>query len=202
MPECRYCGESFEDDDTYLTHLESAHPEDLGPIDRRRLSAEQDTGGTLGIGTGPLALGAIVLVVAAVAVYITVFAGGNGDTSSGVPTPHSVGNVHYHGTIEVAIDGTRIDFSRPVFQYRNTGVDAFHFEGGDGSRWHVHAQGVTLQRALASLGIEVTADSVTVDGTTYRDGAQTTVIIEVNGNSVDPSTYILQPEDHIRIVVR
>lgn len=201
MPDCRYCDASFETEDAYLTHLQDAHADELSPIDKRRVAAGDRADGGLGISTGPLVIGAIVLTVGVLVAYVSFFSGGNTDGQSGELTPHSVGTVHSHGTIEVIIMGTPIDFSQPQYQYHQTRTDAFHFEGGDGTQWHLHAQGVTLQWAMASLGIDITATTVTIDDTTYRDGDDTSVIIAVNGQSVEPSEYVLGEGDHIRIVV-
>lgn len=201
MPDCRYCDEAFDTEDAYLSHLEEAHGNELGPIDRRRIAAGTGGEGGFGIATGPLVIGAIIIVVAALIGYVTFFANDGSNASSGEMTPHSIGSVHAHGTIEVVIKGTLVDFSQPRYQYHQTGIDAFHFEGGDGTTWHLHAQGVTLQWALSSLGIEVTTNTVTVNGTTYRDGENTTVVIEVSGQSVEPSEYLLSEGDHVRIVV-
>lgn len=201
MPDCRYCDDSFDTEEAYLTHLEEVHGDELGPIDRRRIAAGRGDGGGIGIATGPLVIGAVIIVVAALIGYVTFFANGGSDGASGELTPHDLGSVHAHGTMEVVIKGTPIDFSQSEYQYHQTGTDAFHYEGGDGTTWHLHAQGVTLQWALATLGIEVTADTVTIDGTTYRDGENATVTIEVNGQPVDPSEYILSEGDRVRIVV-
>ena len=95
---------------------------------------------------------------------------------------------------------------------RTSRAYAFDFEGGDGQVWHGHAQRVTLEWAMSSLGIEVTTNAVTFEGTTYRDSdPQYAVSVTVNGEPVDPGAYVLQgaPEaqnagregDRIRIVV-
>ncbi|ARS89155.1 hypothetical protein [Natrarchaeobaculum aegyptiacum] len=36
MPDCDYCGASYSDQEAYLEHIGSAHPNELGRIDRRR----------------------------------------------------------------------------------------------------------------------------------------------------------------------
>jgi len=195
MPECRYCGETFETEDAELAHLEAEHADELGRIDRRRLG---DDGGGSGVSGGPVVVGLVVVLVAVVAGYVAFVAGDGGDAAA---APSDVGSVHYHGTIEVVIEGEPVDFSRAEYQYRSTNVDAFHFEGGDGSRWHVHARGVTLEWAMSSLGIEVTEGSVTFGGETHRDGEGASVTVAVSGSPVDPSGYVLQEGDHIRVVV-
>lgn len=192
MPDCGYCEESFDAEGAYHEHLREVHADELGPIDRRRVAPE-DGGG--GLPTGPLAIGIVLLVAAAVVGYV-IFLPGGGSAGDG---PSNLGSVHYHGTMEVVIDGDRVDFSQSRYQLQ---ADAFHFEAGDGTRWHVHAQGVTLAWAIESLGIAVTPDSVTVDGTTYDDAdAGTDVSVTVNGEPVTPSSYVLQQGDAVRIVV-
>jgi hypothetical protein len=61
---------------------------------------------------------------------------------------------------------------------------------------------------MATLGLEVTEDTVTYEGTTYRDSDPgTTVEVLVDGEAIDPSTYTLdgadtaENGDHVRIVV-
>ena len=194
MPECGYCGAEFDDEGAYLDHLRDEHFEELGPIDRRRVDPPSSGGG---LPTGPLAIGAVVLFSAALVVYVTFFVG-----SGGGDGPRNVGSVHYHGMMTVVIDGAQVDFSDDAYQFRQTGVRAFHYEANDGSEWHVHAEGVTLAWALDSLGFEVTATTVAVDGTTYDDAdPDTTVSVTVNGESVTPSAYVLREGDDVRIVV-
>lgn len=198
MPDCRYCDQSFETEDAYLEHLEETHPGELGPIDRRRLGGS----GGFDVDIGPIALLLVIGVSVAIVAYVVFFSGGGSSAPAGTVaiTPTGVGTAHFHGTIDVIIAGDRLDFARDRYQLQDR---AFHFEGGEGSRWHAHAQRITIEYAMATLGIQVTSDSVTVDGTTYRDGASgTTVIVEANGQAVDPRTYVLQDGDHIRIVVR
>ncbi|WP_435069443.1 hypothetical protein [Haloplanus sp. C73] len=195
MPECRYCGETFDDEDAHEAHLEGTHADELGPIDRRRLSVDDDDGG---ISLRLAALGVVILLAGVVVVYATLM---GSDGAGRVIEPRDTGAVHYHGTINVTIDNQSVGFSQQRFQYESTGVDAFHFEDGDGSQWHVHARSVTLQWAMATVGLEVNEGTVTVDGTTYGDDPGETSIVEVDGAEVEPSTYILQEGDHIRIVV-
>lgn len=192
MPDCGYCDDTFDDEATYRAHLREAHADELGPIDRRRVDTE--SGG--GLPTGPLAIGVVLLVAAAVVGYVIFLPGGNAGSDAG---PHNLGGVHYHGSMEMVIDGERVDFSQSKYQLQ---ADPFHFEANEGTRWHVHAEGVTLAWAMESLGISVTADSVTFEGTTYDEAdPDTTVRITVNGEPVTPSSYVLQRGDAVRIVV-
>lgn len=198
MPDCDHCGASFDEEQPYLEHLAEAHWDDLGPIDRRRVEEAVDAEEQL-ISRRVALLGAGGLGLAVVGGAGLFLSGGNDDGSAGAPTPHAVGSVHYHGTMVVAVDGQRVDFSRDEYQLQ---ADFFHFEGGDGERWHAHAQGVTLKRALASLGIGVTETTLTLDGTTYDDAdPDTSVSVTVDGESVDPATYVLQEGDEVRIIV-
>jgi hypothetical protein len=203
MVDCDYCGESFGDEDAYLDHLGSVHCDELGRIDRRRVEAASD--GEDPVGTGTILLVAGVVVAIAAVGGAALLAGGAGGSGSGggsdggVTQPTALGSVHYHGTMEVVIDGRRIDFSRDRYQLR---ADAFHYEAGDGSQWHVHARQVTLRFALGTLGIQVNETGVTVGETTYRDGTDgTSVTLTVNGESVTPADYVLQEGDHVRLVV-
>lgn len=196
MPECAYCGDSFDGEEAYLAHLRAAHEDELGPIDRRRVATEASGG----LPTGPLAIGAVVLAAAAVVAYVVFLSSSGGGAAADGPT--NVGSVHFHGTIEMVVDGERVDFGQPQYQYRNTGVRAFHFEGDDGSRWHGHAEGVTLAWAMDSLGINVTESTVTYDGTTYDDAdPDTNVSITVDGEPVVPGEHVLQEGDAVRVVV-
>lgn len=199
MPECEYCDASFEDEQSYETHLGTEHSDELGPIDRRRISAhtdEEDTDRPIGL----IVLGVFLVVAIGVGVFMFLSSSNGSSTEfQAEQQPSNLGSVHSHGTIEVAIDGQRIDFSQSQYQEQ---ADAFHFERGEGTRWHVHAQGVTLEYAMATLGINVTDSTVTYQGTTYRDSdSNTTVTITVNDEPVTPSEYVLQEGDRIRIIV-
>ncbi|WP_435176651.1 hypothetical protein [Halorussus sp. AFM4] len=196
MPECEHCGASFDDEDAYVRHLGDEHADDLGPIESRRVAElESDGGGRdavmYGAGLGALALGGLLA-------YLLFFSGGAGTTDpSAAGGPTDVGSVHYHGTINATIGGQQLDFSRQQFQLQDR---AFHFENGQGQRWHAHAKGVTLAYAMQTLGINVTDDTVAYDGTTYGDDPGESVTITVNGEPVTPSEYVLQQGDRVRIV--
>jgi len=193
---CDYCDATFDDEDDYLAHLAAAHDGELGAVDRRRVAqAVDDTDG--GRATGAFVLGAILAVAVVAGGGVILLSTGGGDDS---PTqPSDVGSAHYHGTIEVVIDGRQLDFSQREYQLR---ADAFHFEGGDGERWHVHARGVTLEYALSTLGIDTNGSQLSFGGTTYRDGdSATTVAVTVNGDSVTPSDYRLRADDRVQVVV-
>lgn len=198
MVECDYCSASFDDDEAYYTHLDSEHADELGPIDRRRVEQHVGGGGSE-LPTGPLALVGVIGFAVVLVVYVTVFLGGGASSPAAtingigvVQTPGSVQrSAHGHGPINVTIAGEQIDFSQPQFQNPQA-YPKFHFEDGNGSIWHKHAAGVTLQYAMATVGINVTTSTVTYDGTTYRDSdSGTSVRVLVDGDPVDPSTYEL-----------
>lgn len=191
MYDCDYCAADFDDESAYLDHLASDHEGELGPIDRRKVgdAGEGDDGG---LPTGPLVLaGVIGASLALVAYVVLAFGGGGGGvTYTGAEqTPDAVGTAHEHGTIEVTIGGEQLDFSRERYQVAD---ERFHFENGDGRVWHTHATGVTLEYAMATLGIEVTADTVTYQEFTYVDGDGANVTVAVNGEPVDPTRYVLE----------
>jgi hypothetical protein len=141
--------------------------------------------------------------VVALSIVVGVFmflSSGNGSSTEfeAEQQPSNVGSIHTHGTIEVTIDGQQIDFSQEQYQLQ---ADAFHFENREGTRCHVHARGVTLEYAMATLEIAVTESTVTFQGTTYRDSdSNTSVTVTVNGESITPSEYVLQEGDRIRII--
>lgn len=207
MPDCDYCEASFGSEQAYLKHLEDAHEGELGPIDKRRVGGDSDDGSGLADAAGPIALGAIILFATAIIGYLVFFAG-SGSAGDG---PTDFGDVHGHGTINATIAGQQLDFSQQQYQPQ---ADAFHFEGGNGRIWHVHARQVTLEFAMESLGIGVTDDSVSFEGTTYEDSdPQYDVEVTVGGEDVDPSEYVLTGNSrtasarqtsagsHIRIIV-
>jgi len=196
--ECAYCGASFEEDEQYLRHLRDEHREELGPIEQRRVAELESDDETPTAAMFGALLGGLLL--AGLLAYVLFFSGGSGASdpnTSGLTQPQNVGSVHYHGTINASIGGQDLDFGRQKFQLQ---ADAFHFENGEGQRWHVHAEEVTLAWAMQTLGIDVTDGTVTYRGTTYGDEAGETATVTVNGESVNPTEYVLQKGDEIRIV--
>lgn len=200
MPDCQYCDQEFDSEDDLNDHLASVHADELGPIDRRKLGLADDD--DAGPNWGLVALVFLVAGILGVIVgTLWLGSGGGGDSPTGNAThqPTDLWGVHYHGTIEVVIDGKTIDFSQDRYQLQ---ANAFHFENNRGNRWHGHARELTLKYAMATLGIDVSESSVTFNGETYRNSsAGTTVRITVNGEPVVPSEYFLSDGDHIRIVV-
>lgn len=185
MPDCDYCSESFDSEDDYLKHLKTEHEGELGRIDQRRVASVSEDSG---IPKGPIMLGIIVLAVVAIVGYVLFLAGS--DSASGEPT--ALGSVHEHGTMEITIDGEQLDLTAQEFVERD---DAFHFHAGQSRPiWHTHAQEVTLQYALDTLGIEVDDEGAVLsyDGETYRDDDPgTTIEITANGEPATPGDHVL-----------
>lgn len=110
--------------------------------------------------------------------------------------------LHVHGQVDMTVDGEDVNFSEP--KYETPGHNQhFHFEGDSAPLWHAHSWSVTLEYGMSTLaGINVTEDSVTYDNTTYeRNDPGTSLTIEVNGESVDPSRYVLKDGDEVTIEV-
>lgn len=222
MHECDYCGETHESERAHLRHLKSEHRDELGPIDKRRVG--DVSVGDEGVPVGPIAIGAIVVISAAVVGYVVLMAGGdagaNGVDHGDIAAdgePYDAGAIHTHGSIEAVIDGEEIDFESDP---RISGDQAFHFHDGYYEQYgthiyHVEARGVTLQYALGTIGIAVNDEGTVLefDGETYDDGdPDTTVEITVDGEAVAPADHLLEgvPDedaaaagegDDVRIVV-
>ena len=192
MPECDYCGAPHDSEGAHLDHLESEHYDELGPIDKRRVD---DRGSGFDVPVGPIAIGVVLVAAAGILGYVVFVAGGNGSQEIG---PYQ--SDHYHGTMEMTVLGDDVDFSQSQYQVRD---NRFHFEGGNGQRWHAHATGVTFGYAMSALGFDVSTDPNTLvyRGDTYTDGEGYEVVLEVNGDSVG-TDYVLKQDDDIRVVVR
>lgn len=204
MAECDYCGRAFEEEEGLLEHMREEHRGELGRIDQRRVADLE--GDDSELPTGPLAIAFIVFASAAVVAFV-IFSGGGGSSAAPADvgqTPY--GTAHEHGIMEVVILGEQVDFSQSEYQVQD---GDFHFESNNGRVWHTHAEGVTIEYALSTLGIDVTENSTTFDGTTYEDGAEYNVSVTVDGEPVDPRTYVLEGTsadnaaqgDHVRVVV-
>jgi hypothetical protein len=132
MPDCKYCEDSFTTEKAYLTHLEDEHQGEIGRLDRRRLD-QRNGDGDEGLDYGTIAWGALLVGVLGVIVTVTVLRafGSGGSSPAAAQQPTDLWSVHYHGTIDVVIEGEEIDFSQSEYQLQ---ADAFHFEGGGGTR--------------------------------------------------------------------
>ncbi|MHC3438662.1 hypothetical protein ACYJ1Y_11335 [Natrialbaceae archaeon A-gly3] len=216
--ECSYCNEPVPDEE-YLDHLRATHDDELSAIDRRRVDEELGTKRSRDANLTRYALGVGALTLFVLA-YVAIFTGAlssdgffGTDDSSAAILPDADDRVHYHGTIEVIVDGEPIDFSQPEYIAQH---GCFHFHNDDAvddGVWHVHCENVSLEFALETLGIDATADSVEINGEMYADDdPDTSVSITVDGEPVDPETYVLEgvgpvdqaqqgAGDNVRIVV-
>ncbi|MFC7248986.1 DUF3105 domain-containing protein [Halomicroarcula sp. GCM10025324] len=75
MVDCDYCSEAFEDEDGYLSHLAAEHEGELGSIDKRRVAQHTSDDGD-GFPVVLVAVGVVVALGAALAVYLTVSSDG------------------------------------------------------------------------------------------------------------------------------
>lgn len=91
MPDCNYCGLTFDDEAEYVAHLRDEHESELGLIDRRQVAQLEDDGRDLP--TGLIAIAVVGLIAVGVVAYLTLFAGGNGggdvDGLEGQPLPEN-----------------------------------------------------------------------------------------------------------------
>jgi len=180
MPDCDYCGASFDSEEAELKHLESEHADELGPIDKRRVG-DVDSGDD-GLPTGPIALGVVLLVSAGIVAYVVFVAGGSGADAQPVAD-----GTHQHGTISATIDGQEIDFTNETFTDRDS---YFHIHpGSQDPLWHAHGSPITMRYALETFGIEVNDDGTVLRfrNETYRESDGAEIRLLVNGEPVDPS---------------
>lgn len=182
---CTYCGDPVPDD--YETHLRRAHADELTAIDERRVGARSD-----GSKRRNLALyasvGAILIVFALG--YSLVFLGTGADSSSALVQPDTTAQIHEHGQITVQYDDTAVEFTEPRYLEAD---GCFHFHASDDAQvWHVHCEDVTIEYALETLGVAVTADTFTIDGQTFAEADGDDVSVTVDGDEVDPREYVLE----------
>lgn len=178
MPECDYCGASFDSEAAELDHLAAEHRDELGPIDKRRVGDDGDDGG---LPTGPIALGVVLLISIGIVGYVVFIAGG-----SGADAQPTADGTHEHGMLEVTIDGEEIDLTQPKY---TSSQGFFHIHPGQEMQmWHTHGSPVTLKFALEQLGMEVNDDAtvLTFENETYRESEGAEIRLEVDGESVGP----------------
>jgi len=221
MPtDCPYCGDTVPDE-AYERHLRRAHVDELRPIDERRVGRTGDgaTGRSLVLYAG---LGGVLLLFVLGYVFVFVLADTGPSTAAAVQ-PDSTAPIHEHGLLSVQYDGRTVDLADPRYQEAD---ECFHFHGDDhegGAHahdpprgtavWHAHCEGVTVEYALETLGMDVTGDSVTVDGRTFSEAEGDEVTVTVDGEPVDPREHVLRGVepvdaategggDDIRVVLR
>jgi hypothetical protein len=112
MPECDYCGASFEGEDAYLDHLAADHEGELRSIDQRRV-ADRDGDDGDGIALGPAVLVGLLVLAGGLVVWVTFLMGGNG---GGLPAQGDQSVVSQVETVTAESSahrpaGTEIDYS-------------------------------------------------------------------------------------------
>jgi hypothetical protein len=202
--ECEYCGTQITSDDE-IKHYSNDHSVDELTIgDRKRVEnyeEEETVLKTVRENKSVVALLVPLVFLLAVVVYISFGGLSSQNNATGAEIqPTGQNTVHIHGQIQMTVNGESVDFGQQKYQLQD---DAFHFES-DRPRWHVHADQVTLEYGLESLGFgPVTTETISYNGKTYDDTtAGETVKITVNGEEVTPQEYILKDGDSIRIIVK
>jgi sulfur carrier protein ThiS len=202
MERCTHCNDAFDGEDELIDHLAAEHSDELTSLEQRKVdTVHTSTTDSIAsyLPSGGMMILLVIIVFAGALVAFVSFGLGSGSTVQEGQQPTHIGGAHYHGTMEMVVNGDRVDFSQHQYQLQ---ADAFHFEGGDGRQWHAHARGVTVFWAMQSLGINVTQNAVTYNGETYRDSdPNTNVVVEANGDPIDPKGYVFQQGDTIRIIV-
>jgi len=163
------------------------HLDELTAIDRRRVGgpSSDSSGRNLALYAG---LGLVVLVF--VVAYGAMFLGSGDEASSAAVQPDATAQIHEHGQISVQYDGTVVAFEDPQYAERD---ECFHFHdyAADGV-WHVHCEDVTIEYALETLGIDVTANAFSIDGREYSDADGDEISVTVDGEPVDPQEHVLE----------
>ncbi len=197
MVDCSYCGKSFGGEKEYIRHLKQEHQGELKSIDRKRIEEfEEDKLLNFSGSIGVFALGGILVLSFVFILFLYFNPLGSNTTNTGGSLV--LDSDHYHGTIDVVIDGNRIDFSQPKYQLQS---DYFHFESGNGERWHAHARNVPLNFAMQTVDINIHNNTaLTFNGNTYTE-KNYNISITSNGESIDPTSYILKQGDNIQITV-
>lgn len=185
MEACRYCDETFADEDAYLDHLEAAHPSELSRIDERRVAQRRSASEREIPQVAYHAGAAVVILLLLAGVYLAL---------SGVSSNE---RIHEHGELILEIDGERYHFEDHQ-QHREP--DRFHFHPND-ALWHMHPDRLTVEEAMDELGAPVTETSISVGGTTYDDeDPNVSVTMTLNGESLDLDED-LEEGDRIEIIV-
>ncbi|ELY54743.1 hypothetical protein [Natronolimnohabitans innermongolicus] len=183
---CPYCGDRVPDE-SYEDHLRRTHTDELTRIDARRVGtlADEPTRRRPVIVVG---IGVIVVVFALG--YGVLFFGDDTATSSAAVQPDPTSQIHEHGTISVQYDGAAVEFNDPQFIEAD---DCFHFHAADDAAvWHAHCEDVTIEYALETLGMELTAERFVIDDAAYAEADGDEISVTVDGDAVDPQTYVLE----------
>lgn len=113
--------------------------------------------------------------------------------------PYANGDVHFHGFMQLVVNGEWYTFGDdPTYWRENVDDPHFFFHDDDSTRtYHVRSRGVTLAYAADAMPeFDLTANSVTYRGRTYaNEDAGTTVTVLADGEPVDPSSFVFQPPE-------
>lgn len=128
-----------------------------------------------------------------------VYAGNGNQTTPG--KYFSDDHPHAHGTLNVTVEGEQANFTDEKYVKADR---FFHYHGNEnGERWHAHAMNITVAYAISTFpDMKLTDESFTYQGEYYRgDNFGTTLNVTVNGEQVDPESYILKDGDDIKVEV-
>lgn len=104
------------------------------------------------------------------------------------------GSAHDHLYMKMELLNRSINFSRDRFQLQS---DFVHFENRNGEILHVHATGVSLKYALATLGFEANRSCITFN-TTLCSNSTHVFKVWNDGEPIDSlATYELGQDDNI-----
>lgn len=106
---------------------------------------------------------------------------------------------HPHGQLRMRVNGEPVDFTQERYTMAS---EKFHFHGDEGAaRWHAHTLSVTVDAALSTFpDITASGDTITYNGSTYQaNGTSSSYTVTVNGEQVDPSTYVVKDGDAIQV---
>ncbi len=146
--------------------------------------------------------GALVLVFG-VSVYVITTQGTSeqeqGHDHASHPHPE---DVHVHADFKMILNDTEIDLTQEKYQSGlESGVQHadVHLHDNQGNIIHRHANGITFQTFLESIGFLLTENCITTDtGEQYCMTNQQALLLYVNGTPRDSiADYILDDEDQV-----
>lgn len=123
---------------------------------------------------------------------------GDGENATeGESTATSTGDDPATGKVTVVVAGTELDL-----QSLDEDGDGFDIAVDDEHTWVARETGLTLAEALERFDLEASAETLTYDGETYRQGTEgTDLTYRVNGEPVDPTAHEVTEGDRVWVVV-
>lgn len=110
---------------------------------------------------------------------------------------------HVHADFHIVIAGERLDLADPALM--TTGEQELHpdvhLHDGNGEVQHLHAPGVTFAEFLASLGIELTNECLTVDEQEYCADETNELRLYVDGTQFEDNLTTYEPVDDEQILL-